>query len=421
MPFRTFDAVMAYLNRFTDYERQAHSKRVYTLTRMRKLIEALGRPDRAMKCVHIAGTKGKGSTAHMTEAILRAHGVKTGLYTSPHLVDLLERIRINGEPIKPAAFVAVMNDLRPVLDRLRPTFFETMTAAAFVAFRRARVEAAVIEVGLGGRLDATNVIEPAVCGITRIDYDHMDKLGHTLGAIASEKAGIIKPGVDVVTSETRPAALRPIQRASNRLTRVGRDLRIKNAGRAGTMLSFSLKGASCGLLRLRLPVLGTHQAENAAVAVGLAERVAPLHARRVAGALARVRLPGRVEVVSRRPLVVVDTAHNPFSARSTRAALAPFADRRWNVVFGASRDKDVRGMIRALKRPGDRWFVTAARSPRAASPADLARLVKGAVPVSSVERAVKLAAKTAGRDGLVLVTGSFYVAGEALQHGQPQR
>ncbi len=416
MPFHSFDAVIAWLNTFTDYERQAHSKRVYTLTRMKKLIAALGRPDRAMTCVHIAGTKGKGSTAHMTESILRAHGLKTGLYTSPHLVDLLERIRINGEPIARRDFVVVMNSMKRVLDRLRPTFFETMTAAAFVAFKRAKVKAAVIEVGLGGRLDATNVIEPAVCGITRIDYDHMDKLGTTISSIAFEKAGIIKPGLPVVTSESRPAALREIQRRANPLARVGREFRIKNASRAGTMVRFLLKGARCGPLRLRLPLLGMHQAENAAVAVGLAERVAPLAPRRVAEGLRQVVLPGRVEIVSRRPLVVVDTAHNPFSARSTRAALAPFEGRRWTVVFGASRDKDVRGMLKPLVRPGDRWFMTAAASPRALAPAELLPLVKGAVPVATVKRALKLAVKTAGPRGFVLVTGSFYIAGEALHH-----
>ena len=416
--FRTLDEVLSYLARFTDYERQAHSKRVYTLARMRRLIDALGRPDRAMKCVHIAGTKGKGSTAHMTEAILRGHGLTTGLYTSPHLVHLLERIRIDGDPIAPKAFVAVMNAMRPVLDRLRPTFFETMTAAAFVAFKRAKVAVAVIEVGLGGRLDATNVIEPAVCGITRIDYDHTDKLGTTLGAIAREKAGILKPGVEAVTSEIRPAALREILRPGNPLSRVGKNLCIRNVTAADSMLGFTLEGARCGPLRLRLPLLGRHQAENAAVAVGLAERVAPLASHRVARALGRVSLPGRVEIVSRRPLTVVDTAHNPFSARSTRAALAPFEGRRWNVVFGASRDKNVRGMLRALVRPGDRWFVTAAKSPRALSPAELAAMVKGSVPVATVERALRLAVKAARPRDLVLVTGSFYVAGEALHHAR---
>jgi dihydrofolate synthase/folylpolyglutamate synthase len=309
-----------------------------------------------------------------------------------------------------------MNAMRPALDRIRPTFFETMTAAAFVVFRARAVDVAVVEVGLGGRLDATNVIEPVVCGITRIDYDHTDRLGTTLGAIASEKAGIIKPGMPVVTSEARPAALREIQRRADALARVGIALRMENVRHAGGMLRFRLVGPRCGPLRVGLPALGAHQAENAAVAVGLAERVAPLRPRAVVGALARARLPARVEVVSRRPLLVVDTAHNPFSARSTRAALAPFEDRRWTVVFGASRDKDVRGMVRALRRAGDRWIVTRADSPRAVPPAELARLAPGAVPVGSVARATALALKTAGPRGLVLVTGSFYVAGEALRH-----
>src|SRR5262245_9751118 len=184
----------------------------YDLRRMARLLDALGHPERGFTSVHIAGTKGKGSTAHFAEAIFRAHGLRTGLYTSPHLVSMLERIRLDGEPVSGRIFVRTMNRMRRAMDRLRPTYFEIMTAAAFLIFAQRRVGMAVIEVGLGGRLDATNLIRPSACAIARIDYDHVDRLGSTLQAIASEKAGIFKPGVPAFTTETRTAALREIRR-----------------------------------------------------------------------------------------------------------------------------------------------------------------------------------------------------------------
>jgi hypothetical protein len=207
---RRYADALRFLNRFTDYERMASSYASgdYTLDRMRRLVAALGHPERAFLSVHIAGTKGKGSTAHIAEAILREAGYRTGLYTSPHLVDMRERIRLGGIPVSERDFTAVMAEMEPELRRLRPTYFETMTAAAFLLFARKGVQYAVIEVGLGGRLDATNVILPAACAITTIDYDHMDKLGKTLTKIAGEKAGILKPGVPAVSSPQPPEARR---------------------------------------------------------------------------------------------------------------------------------------------------------------------------------------------------------------------
>ncbi len=211
--FRTFAAALDYLNRFTDYERMAAvSQPQYTLDRMRRLVKGLGHPERSFRSLHIAGTKGKGSVAHMAEAILREAGFRTGLYTSPHLVHMLERIRLDGRPVPERDFVWAMNRMEAHLRRLKPTYFEIMTAAAFLLFARRRVDWAVVEVGLGGRLDATNVIVPAACAITTIDFDHMEKLGRTLGRIAGEKAGIIKPGVPVVCSPQRPEAMRVIGR-----------------------------------------------------------------------------------------------------------------------------------------------------------------------------------------------------------------
>lgn len=410
--FRTYAQAMDYLNRATDYERQQarYSPSAYHLDRMRRLARSMGNVERTFKSLHIAGTKGKGSVAHMAEAILRAAGHRTGLYTSPHLVDMRERIRIDGKNVSEADFLWAMNRMERSLRRLRPTYFEIMTEAAFLIFAKKRVDFAVIEVGLGGRLDATNVIAPAACAITRIDYDHMDKLGRTLGSITREKAGIIKPGVPVVTGAQRPAALREIRRAARPLVPT-----VWPPVPTGTVLKFKVAGVRGKVYRCELPVLGPHQAANAAIAIGLVEasgaEVTPVDVRQ---ALRHVRLPGRVEVVRRRPWVIVDSAHNPVSARALREALRPLRRRRTLLVFGASADKDWSGMLRELG-PVDVSIFTRAKSPRAAAPEALMRRRRGpALRVERVDEALALARQLAGPRDAVVVTGSFYVAGEAL-------
>lgn len=412
---------MEYLRRFTDYEQKRpadYSARVYNLDRTRALLDALGNPQDAFRSVHIAGTKGKGSTAHMLEAILRESGLRTGLYTSPHLVHLFERIRIAGEPVREKAFVAAMNEMRRAMDRVRPTFFETVTAAAFAIFRAARVDLAVVEVGLGGRLDATNVIRPELALITTIDYDHTDLLGDTLAKIAREKAGIVKPGVPVLTSERKREPLAEIRKAGSPLLQLGRDFRPRNVStptfRGRPVLHFEVEVDGRTAARVRLPVPGLHQAENAALATAAALRLGASR-RDVERALARVRIPGRIEVVGRRPEIVVDVAHNPVSIRALRETLWPVRGRTW-LVFGASRDKDTRSMLRGLRGAVDVAILTRARSARAAEPAALAAQSPfPSVEIGSVARAVGLALKRAGPRDRVLVTGSFYVAGEALE------
>ena len=412
--FGTYAQALRHLNAFTDYERMSarYSPRTYNLRRMRRLVAALGHPERAFRSLHVAGTKGKGSVAHMAEAILREAGYRTGLYTSPHLVDMLERIRVGGRAVSRTDFVWAMNRMGPHLRRLRPTYFETMTAAAFLLFARRRVDYAVIEVGLGGRLDATNVIVPVACAITTVDYDHTDKLGTTLGAIAREKAGIVKPGVPVVISPQRPAALREIRRHARPYRPPVRRLR-----RSGTVVDFTVEGAGGRAYRCRLDVLGDHQAANAATAVALVEaagaRVSPGQVRR---ALGGVRLPGRIEVLGKRPWIVVDTAHNPVAARALAAALRRLPRRRLILVFGASADKDFGSMLRAVLPEADVAIFTRARTPRAADPGALARRAgtTPAVLVPDVARALAVGRALAGPSDALVVTGSFYVAGEAL-------
>ncbi|MBI3856166.1 MAG: bifunctional folylpolyglutamate synthase/dihydrofolate synthase [Planctomycetes bacterium] len=411
---RSYADAVRFLNEFTDYERMAstYAPGDYDLDRMRRLLTALGNPERAFLSLHIAGTKGKGSTAHLAEAILRAAGYRTGLYTSPHLVDMRERIRLDGRPLSEAEFTRTMAEMEPELLRLRPTYFETMTAAAFLQFARRRVDYAVVEVGLGGRLDATNVILPAACAITTIDFDHMDKLGHTLEAIAGEKAGILKPGVPAVSSPQAPAARRILLRRGTPFFP-----RFHVLSRGGFVLKFTVEGPGGRPLTCALPALGEHQAANAATAVALVARsgarVAPAAVRK---AFRNVRLPGRVEVVGRRPWLIVDAAHNPVSARALAAALRSVPRRRTLLVFGASADKDYRAMLRTLLPVADLSIFTRAANPRAAAPSDLLRAAGGrpAVVSGSVARALGMARKAAGPADLIVVTGSFYVAGEAL-------
>jgi len=409
--FRTFDQVLAYLARFTDYERMdggRYAGQPYDLRRMGRLLDALGNPERGFASVHIAGTKGKGSTAHFAEAIFRAHGLKTGLYTSPHLVHPLERIRIDGAPIAESLFVRMMNRMRRSLDRLRPTFFEIMTAAAYRIFAERGVGMGVIEVGLGGRLDATNLIRPSACGIARIDYDHMDRLGRTLGAIASEKAGILKPGVTGFTTETRPAALDTIRRIASRVRAPLERVKVSSV-RSSDRTSFEWEGR-----RYVVPVPGAFQAENAGLALSLAKRaLVTFDPATAARGLATARVPARLETIRKRPEWIVDVAHNPFAVRAIATALSKRRPRTL-CIFGASRDKDWKSMLRSLAPLVEFWILTRARNPRAADPAEMAKVAGSGVIASTVPRAVELAGLMARPADRVLVTGSFYVAGEAL-------
>lgn len=420
--FQAFSDLERYFARVTDYERMGPVRatpRAYNLKRMRRLLRLTGNPERRFRSLHIAGTKGKGSTAHFTEAILRAHGLRTGLYTSPHLLHMTERIRLDGEPIAPLRLVRVMNRLRPVLDRVRPTYFEIMTAAAFWIFAQEGVDVAVIEVGIGGRLDCTNVIRPEACAITRIDYDHMQVLGTTLKEITAEKAGILKKGVPVVLGRQRPSVEGQLRRAARTVgapvlapTKV-QPIRVR-LGRDGFRLECRIRGRRC-----HLPVAGRHQAENLGIALGLAGAVCDLDLGRALRGLESLRLPGRIEVVGKRPRMIVDVAHNEVSTRSLRRTLEEAGIRSKILVFGTAADKDRKAMLRELL-PGTRLAIfTRSSNPRAADPAGLSELA-GRTPrvvAGSVARAVRLARRRARSGESVVVCGSFVVAGEAMGAG----
>lgn len=410
-PFRSYAGVLDTLRRVTDYERMTgirYTPRNYNLIRMGHLMDRLGHPERGFRSIHVAGTKGKGSVCHMIEAILRRAGYKTGLYISPHLIDMLERIQINGRPISREAFVRVMNRLRPALRAVKPTYFEIMTAAAFLHFQSESVDCAVVEVGLGGRLDATNILAPDVAVITPIDYDHMDVLGHTLRKIACEKAGIIKPFTPVVCGPQPPEAMRVIRKIA----------RIRSAP--------LYRGARGSMPRLRLLPEGRHQISNAGTAiraVGILSRVVSLSVPRasIRKALGSLVLPGRIQTVHLRPRIIVDAAHNPVSVR----ALCDTLDRgprypQRILVFGTARDKDAMTMLKMLLPRFDRVIFTRSDNPRACDPSALnhrafALRRRPYLQATGAERAFDLARTLAGDEDLIVVTGSFYLAGEVLQ------
>ncbi len=428
----------------SDFERGArppYSERVYRLARVEELLAAVGDPHRRYRSVHVAGTKGKGSTTAMIEAVLRAAGYRTGMYTSPHLHTFRERIRLGTEPISEVELAALMERLQPVLAR-RPevTVFEIITALAMLYFAERRVDWGVFEVGMGGRLDATNVLLPEVAAITSISLDHVQVLGNTLAAIAGEKAGIIKAGVPVVSAPQKPEALAVIAEAATArgapLTLAGRDWlwHIRGEDPTGQRLDLYRPGheAAPEYADLALPLLGAHQAENAAVAVAaieaLRDRGVAIPAEAVREGLATVRWPGRLEILSSSPLVVVDGAHNPYSIGRLLEALDLFGPRRVLLIFGAGQGHNPGELLTlAAQRAGQVWAVQA-HHPKAAPAAELAAVAEAAgcpaAVAATVGQALRAAVALAGPGDLVLATGSLFVVAEtraawAELHGLP--
>jgi len=435
-PFTSYDEAIQYLYHFTDYERMAKPRdaatSVFGLARMNQLLEFLGNPQQRTRVVHIAGTKGKGSTAAMTASVLQRAGARVGLYTSPHVESVRERIMINGVWIAEERVVAHLNRMHPYLqeslrtnEKYTPTFFEIFTAMAFADFEAEGVDFAVLEVGLGGRLDATNVVAaPVVCGITRIGFDHTDKLGDTLTLIASEKAGILKPGVPAVVAPQEPEALAAIrQRARNLgspLRLVGQEIALAAAGK-----EFAVATPRRRYGGLIVPLVGAHQRTNAATALALAEEAAeaagrPLAPEAAREGLAALKWRARIETVAEHPTVVVDGAHNVDSARTLTATLGDeFTFRRLIFVIGMAADKDVDAFLRTVLERASLVVFTRSQNPRAAAPDDLVRRARALCNAEALacERpadALALARSRAGPDDLVCVTGSFYIAGEVL-------
>ncbi|MCC7138695.1 MAG: bifunctional folylpolyglutamate synthase/dihydrofolate synthase [Planctomycetes bacterium] len=432
---RTLADVERLLRTTTNYEEKMPrdaSTRPFDLARMEALLDAVGRPERGPVTAHVTGSKGKGSTCRMLDAVLRAAGRgPVGLYVSPHLESLAERVSVDGRPVSGAALARATEALRPALRAAEgterfPTFFEVLTAAAHVAFRAAGCRSVVLEVGLGGRLDATNVCTPSVTAVTTVELEHVKLLGDTVEKIAAEKAGILKPGVPCVTAVPATSGALAVVEARARavgapLDRVGREVTLSDvvAG-PGPRLALTVAGPdSAPPLRVEVPVAGEHQAGNAAVAVAMARRLG-VGDDAVRAGLARVTLPARMEPVLARPTVVIDGAHTVASAQAARRALATcFAFRRLHLVVGALEEKDVRGILAPLLDGAASAVAVTVESPRALAADALAALVREGAPGATVgtapdaATALATALARADADDLVLVTGSLYLAGAA--------
>jgi len=429
-----YQGALDYLLRFADYERLPRSGIVWDLRRVERLLERLGNPQYAAKTVHVAGTKGKGSTAAMIESILRRAGYRTGLYTSPHLLDFTERIKASGKPVAEADWARLTEVIEPEVEAVNEegafgelTTFEILTAMAFLHFREIKADYQVIEVGLGGRLDATNVVRPEICVITSISYDHTDVLGDTLAKIASEKAGIIKPGAVVISAPQAPEAMEVIERVCAerevRLVKAGVDFSWKRESFTETGQAFHVKGLS-GEYDIRLPLLGKYQLQNAALALATAEVLleqgaAKITANSIIVGLDRVSCPGRLQVLRRQPWLVVDEAHNAYSMQQLGEALKEyFKYDRLTLILGCGSDKEVDGMVAEAARITDDIILVASRHPKAVRPDVLKEKFTGhgitARVAGSVTAGVKMGLAGAGRNDLIGAAGSIFVIAEVV-------
>ena len=378
----------------------------FGLERIRAVLGALGDPQKSFRSVHVAGTNGKGSTCAMIDAGLRSAGVRTGLFTSPHLVEPTERIQIDGIPVSREQFQRAFEVVHDVAVRLdldcHPTYFETVTAMGFWLFRELGVEMAVIETGLGGRLDATNVIEPVLTAITPIDFDHEAYLGHTIEAIAGEKAGILKAAVPAVFARQRPEASAVLEAKARELgVRVARaeDFEIRD-------LEIDSRGSRFN--GLRCPLAGEHQVENAVTAVlALKELGVAPHG------IAEANWPGRLEFVSPNPDVILDGAHNPAGARALARYLTRFysGSKIW-MIYGAMRDKAIEEVAEILFPLAGELIFTAPDSSRAVRPEALAELA-GRGRCANLDGALEIIRAGAASEDVVVITGSLFLIGEA--------
>lgn len=436
----TFPNAVRYLLERVDYERQRvirYDEKTFKLDRMKRLLEELGNPHHEVKMVHVAGTVGKGSTVAMIASILQGCGYAVGMYTSPHVMDIRERISINGEWIGKTDFTELSKEVAQAAEQMdfEPTFFELMSAMAFKYFAEQAVDIAVIEVGLGGRLDSTNVIKPEVSIVTQIDFDHIHILGRTLEKIAKEKAGIFKKGVPAFTIEQPREAELALKATADAvgtpLKVINRDIeysyRFGASDDLGPHTRVCIITPTSQFMHLPVPLPGEHQALNCALALAAVDSLkasgfnipeAQLHE-----GLAKTKIPGRMELIWDRPRILVDGAHNAASLSALMRCVGAHVPYDSMVcIFGCCEDKDISAMLEKVALGGDKIIFTRAKSnPRAADPDELQRqFVEKSGKMSQVARtlpeALNLASRAVGRDDLIVVTGSFYLVGDCKKH-----
>jgi dihydrofolate synthase/folylpolyglutamate synthase len=428
----------AYVLGFTDYEKIpgiAYTAANYDLRRMEKLLQPLGNPHLGARTIHIAGTKGKGSTAAMVNQVLITAGYNTGLFTSPHLLTLRERARVNNVLISKQEFADIVTEVQPVVEQINKeaafghlTTFEILTAVVFSYFKRHQVDCQVLEVGLGGRLDATNIARGDVCVVTSISLDHTAVLGDTIAKIAAEKAGIIKQRSVVVNFPQQPEALKVIEhicrQQESQLIQLGRDITWRRTGGDLSCQALTVTGKE-NVYELTIPLLGDFQLENTAAAIAVFEALNHLGmqiaSESVVSGLRQVDWPGRLQILQRKPWVVIDGAHNAYSMQKLIEAITKyFTYNNCFVIFGTSCDKDIAGMGQELASFAPKITVTSSGHPRAAAGSVVAEeFSKKGIEISvsgSVAEALDQTLQFARKTDLVLVTGSLFVVAEALAY-----
>ncbi len=445
--FKKYDEAISYLFEKTDYEKQEHLRynvTTFNLKRMEKLLSLLGNPHKKFDTIHIGGTKGKGSTATMLAKMLEANDYKVGLYTSPHVVSLHERIVVNSKMIRESEMYGLLNRIYAPIEKMSksdpPTFFEIMTALAFMHFVDTKVDIGVIETGMGGRLDSTNVVLPKVVGITSLSIDHQDQLGDTIDKIAREKAGIFKRGVPAVTVQQEPEAMRVLKshaiavRAPLSVT--GDDIdfshRFETSLEHGPHTRICLTTQTSKFEHLRVPLYGRHQAINCGLALAILDKLKvggyEIDNGKATNGLDNVSLSGRMEMICDDPRIIIDAAHNAASIEALIHAIGqhiPYDS--MVVIFGCNKDKDVRGMLHKLQYGADKVVFTRSNTAKAMSPQDLADMYtemcgKMCQAANSLGEALRIAKSAISKGDLICITGSFYLIGEAkmrFQSSQP--
>jgi dihydrofolate synthase/folylpolyglutamate synthase len=423
-----YPQAIGFLSSLIDYERWTYRKYEFKLDNYLKFLSKIGDPQgRLNRVVLIAGTKGKGSVAFMLTDILKAHGEKVGTYTSPHLTDYPERIRVDGRNIPKKRFAELLEGLKPAILAHEPriTFFEALTTTAFLYFLEEGTTVNVLEIGVGGRLDATNVTEPEISVITRIGYDHTKMLGKTLTRIAREKCGALRKGRSAIIAAQRPLVESLIKKAVKETAArglwLGEDFSARLIEEKIQGIRMHYRGIKIDA-EFKLPVLGTHQIENAAAAIAAAEMLIPeIKEKKIHKSLADLKLPARIEIIQDHPTVILDMSHNPESAATLRKTLdRHFASYpRRILLIGITRHKPKRRIIETLAPFFTEIWITQAKLPRAESKDRLLRLCSRFHPncrgVNSVAGGVDKILGSLNADGLLVISGSIYVAGEALE------
>ncbi len=436
---RTYKDALSFLFSNTNYEtvkRLRYNKDTFDLDRMLILLKHIGNPHKKLTSVHVAGTKGKGSTCTMLSEMLVSNGFKVGLYTSPHVLDIRERICINGKMVTQADMVRLVKTIAPVVKKMEddpPTFFEIFTGIAFLHFVNSEVTMAIIETGLGGRLDSTNVLNPEAIGITSISMDHQQQLGTTLDKITREKAGILKKGIPAVSvmqdNETMKVLRKEANSIGSPLRFTGKDIdfsyRFESSRERGPHNRICLTTSTSRFEHLPVPVLGEHQAINCGLALSLLDclkgRGFEIDDEAAMTGLANTTLPGRMQLICNDPRVLVDGAHNSASIKALIQATGqhiPYDS--MVVIFGCCEDKDVEGMLRQLQYGADKVIFTRVRSPRTMYPDDLAKMYtdlcgKMCQTARTVKEALQIAKSAVNTGDLITVTGSFYLVGQTIE------